>query len=161
MDYEIIQASEEDRSELLALYQAQKGREYCPWSEDYPSNETIDWDFSRDALFVLKMDGTIKAAISLELDEDVDRLPYWDEKLKPSGELARVAVLPAEQNKGLGRIMLRFGMEELKRRGYKGTHFLVNKHNIKAIRSYAVFGFHVVGECQMYEIGRASCRERV
>lgn len=147
----IVPATEEDREEILALYQAQKGREYCAWSEDYPSNETIDFDLSRDALFVLKRDGRIRAAVSLEEDEDVARLPYWNKELAPEGELARVAVLPEEQNKGLGRIMMQFGMDELKRRGYRGIHMLVNKHNDKAIRCYAVFGFGVVGECHMFD----------
>ena len=151
MEYEIVKASEADRKEILALYKLQVGREYCPWNEGYPSDETIDWDLSRDALFVMKIDGVIKAAISLDLDEDVDRLECWDEKLSPSGELSRLAVFPEEQSKGLGRIMLRFGMDELKRRGYRGTHFLVNKYNVKALRSYEVFGFNVVGECHMYE----------
>jgi ribosomal protein S18 acetylase RimI-like enzyme len=59
--------------------------------------------------------------------------------------------MPDEQSKGYGRIMLQYAMDELKRRGYKGIHFLVNKHNVKAIRSYAVFGFNVVGECHMFE----------
>ncbi|MBQ3789902.1 MAG: hypothetical protein II800_03095 [Lachnospiraceae bacterium] len=47
--------------------------------------------------------------------------------------------------------MLRYGIEELRRRGCKGIHFLVNRHNVKAIRCYAVFGFRVVGECHMYD----------
>ena len=59
-------ACEEDREEILSLYKAQIGREYCPWSEEYPSNETIDFDLSRDALFVLKEDGKIKASISID-----------------------------------------------------------------------------------------------
>ena len=151
MDYEILHATEDDRSELMALYKAQVGREYCSWSEEYPSNETIDFDLSRDALFVLKMNGRIKAAVSLEEDEDVDKLDCWDESLAPEGELARIAVLPEEQNRGLGRIMIRYGMDELKRRGYRGIHMLVNKYNLKAIRCYAVFGFRTVGECRMYE----------
>ncbi len=151
MEYEIVMATEEDRNEILSLYKAQIGRDFCPWSEDYPSNESMDWDFSRDALFVLKMNGSIKAAISIEEDEDVDLLSCWDEKLAPEGELARLAVQPDEQNKGFGRIMLKFGMEELKRRGFNGIHILVNKHNTKAIRCYAVFGFRIVGECHMYE----------
>lgn len=151
MEYEIVMATEEDRSEILSLYKTQIGREFCPWNEDYPSNGEIDWDFSRDALFVLKMDGAIKAAISLEKDDDVDALPYWNKELEPAGELARLAVLPEEQSKGYGRIMMQFGMEELKRRGFKGIHFLVNKHNTKAIRCYEVFGFSNVGECFMYD----------
>ena len=150
-DYEIVLATEGDRAEILSLYDMQKGREFCPWSEEYPSNETIDFDLSRDALYVLKTDGKIMAAISLEEDEEVDRISYWDDNLSPEGELARLAVLPSEQNRGYGRIMLRHGMEELKRRGYKGIHFLVNKYNTKAIRCYEVFGFRVVGEIFMYE----------
>ena len=55
MEYEIVMAKEEDREEILALYRAQLGRDYCPWSEEYPSNESIDWDFSRDALYVMKV----------------------------------------------------------------------------------------------------------
>lgn len=151
MDYEIVLAKEEDRAEIMALYKAQIGREFCPWTDEYPSDVTIDFDLSRDALFVLKMDGKIKAAVSLEEDEDVDNLTCWDATKAPEGELARIAVDPEEQSKGLGRIMLQFGMDELKRRGFKGIHMLVNKHNKKAIRCYSVFGFDVVGECSMYD----------
>ena len=151
MEYKIVPATENDKAEILSLYKAQIGRENCPWTDDYPSSESIDFDLKRDALFVLKTDGKIKAAISLEEDEDVDNLSCWDKTLAPEGEVARVAVLPEAQNKGLGRIMMQYAMNELKRRGYKGIHILVNKHNIKAIRCYEVFGFNTVGECHMYE----------
>lgn len=151
MEYNIVLATEEDREEIMALYKAQLGRELCPWDEYYPSNETIDADFARDGLFVLKEDGKIKAAISIDEDEEVNRLPCWDEALLPEGELARLAVLPEEQNKGIARIMLKHGMKELKRRGCNGIHILVGKYNTKAIRSYAVFGFNEVGECHLYE----------
>lgn len=151
MEYEVVMATEEDRDKILSLYRAQIGREYCPWDEEYPSNEAIDWDLSRDALFVMKVNGKIKAAVSIEEDEEVNRLSCWDKNLEPVGELARVAVLPEEQSKGLGRIMLQFGMDELKRRGFKGIHILVSKNNTKALRCYAVFGFRMVGECHMYE----------
>lgn len=151
MEYEIVLATEEDKEELMSLYKVQIGKDCCPWNEEYPSEESVDWDLSRDALYVLKMNGSIKAAVSIEEDEEVDFLTCWDEALAPEGELARVAVLPEEQNKGFGRIMLQFGMEELKRRGFRGIHILVNKYNTKAIRCYSVFGFRVVGECHMYE----------
>ena len=151
MEYQIVMATEADRTGVLSLYRAQLGREFCPWDEEYPSNETVDWDLSRDALFVLKENGRVKAALSIEVDEAVDLLPCWDRSLAPAGELARLAVLPQEQNKGLGRIMLQFGMEELQRRGFRGIRFLVNKYNVKAIRCYASFGFRVAGECRMYE----------
>ena len=147
----INMATKEDKEEILALYKAQLGREFCPWDENYPNEETIDFDLSRDSLYVLKDHKRIIAAISIEEDEDVDKLDCWNEDLKPGGELARLAVLPEEQNHGNGRKMLWFGMEELKRRGFKSIHFLVDKHNEKAIRAYSVFGFNTVGECHMYE----------
>jgi len=151
MEYEIVMATEADKDEILTLYKAQIGREFCPWNEDYPSYETINFDLSRDALFVLKRNGSIKAAVSVEEDEAVNLLSCWDKNIAPLGELARLAVLPDEQNKGFGRIMLKFGMDELKRRGFKGIHILVNKNNTKAIRCYAIFGFRLAGECYMYE----------
>ena len=150
MTHDILKATESDRSSILALYRAQIGREFCAWDEGYPSDEEISFVLARDALFILKTDGRIRAAISLEEDKDVDSLPCWSAELEPSGSIARVAVAPDEQNKGYGRIMLQYAMDELKRRGYRGIHFLVNKHNVKAIRSYAVFGFEVVGECRLF-----------
>ena len=58
-EYNIVTATEQDREEILALYKAQIGREFCPWDEHYPSNETIDADFARDGLLVLKEDGIL------------------------------------------------------------------------------------------------------
>ena len=144
-------ATEKDRSQILELYKAQKGREYCAWDEDYPSDETISFDLSRDALFVMKENGKIIAAISIEEDEDVDKLDCWNRNLFPGGELARVAVDPSMQSRGIGRQMMEHGLKALKDRGYKSTHFLVNKYNVKAIKCYAAFGFNVVGECFMYD----------
>ena len=117
--YEIVMATEADREELLSLYRVQHGRKFCPWEDDYPSNETIDFDLSRDALFVMKVSGRIVAAISLDEDEAVNALSCWDESLSPEGELSRIAVLPEEQSKGIGRIMMQYGMDELRRRGFR------------------------------------------
>ena len=151
MKNNIIPATESDRDQIMALYKEQRGREFCPWDEDYPSDETISFDLSRDALFIMKEDDRIIAAISLEEDEAVDRLSCWNRDLFPGGELARIAVTPSMQNRGIARLMMQHGMDELKKRGYKSVHFLVNRYNEKAIRSYAFFRFDVVGECHMYD----------
>lgn len=150
MKYEILMATEADREQILSLYKAQLGRECCPWNEEYPSEESIEFDLSRHALFVLKSDGCTKAAVSIEYDEEVECLSCRDKSLSPAGELARLAVLPEEQNRGIGRIMLQFGMDELRRQGFRGIHFLVNRQNAKAITCYSVFDFHIAGECSMY-----------
>ena len=151
MEYRIVSATEDDRLEIMSLYKAQLGRPFCPWDEDYPSTETIEWDLARNALFVLKRNGSILAAVSIEEDKEHELLFCRDNTPAPVGELARLAVLPDEQNRGLGRIMMRFGMDELKRQGFRSVRFLVNKNNAKAIRSYAVFGFRIAGECHMYD----------
>ena len=151
MDNEIVLAKAEDREELLSLYHAQIGREGCPWTEEYPSNETIDYDLSRDALYVVKSDGIICGAISIEVDEDVNALTCWNKALEPEAEFARIAVLPNSQKKGIGRIMLEFLAKELKRQGFNGIHIVVNKHNFKALKLYDSFGFKNVGECFMYD----------
>ena len=150
-DYEIVLAKEEDRAEVLKLYKSQIGREFCPWTDEYPSNETIDFDLNRGALYIMRNDKEIIAAISVEEDEDVDNLECWNKNLFPGGELARLAVLPTWQNKGIAKIMLLYGMKALKERGFKSIHFLVNKKNTKALKSYSAFDFHLAGECFMYD----------
>ncbi len=148
----IIMATEQDRTEILELYRMQVGREFCPWTMDYPSNDTITFDLKRDALFIIRdEEGRLIGAISLEDDPDVDALPYWSPSLRPGGELARLAVHPDSQNLGLAKKLLQFGMDKLKERGCRSVHFLVNRLNEKAIRSYAAFHFNVVGECFMFE----------
>lgn len=149
--YEIRLAEEADRKEILALYNMQKGREYCPWPENYPSNETIAFDMKRDALFIMKESDRIVAAISIDEDEAVERLDCWTAELAPGGELSRLAVHPDMQGRGIARKMIVSAMEELRKRGFKSLHFLVNKYNVKALRSYAHLGFSNMGECSMYE----------
>lgn len=151
MDYEIVMATERDRSDILSLYRAQIGREGCPWNEHYPSDETIDYDFSREALFIVKRDDKTIACASIEYDEEVNKLPCWNKELEPESEFARICVDPCIQNRGVGRILLEFIAQEIKRRGYNGIHIIVNKKNTKALKLYDSFGFANVGECFMYD----------
>ena len=149
--FQLESASPRDREALLCLYALQKGRDYCFWTEDYPAPENVDDDLAHDALFVMKdQSGTILAAVSIERDEQVDRLPCWNARLAPAGEIARLAVHPAYQNQGLGRRMVAAVMQVLKDRGYHSIHLLVNSKNIPAIRTYGFFRFVQAGECDLY-----------
>ena len=150
MNREITIATAYDTDELLTLYKSQHGREYCPWEEDYPSRDTIEFDLSRDALFVMKEDGKIIAAISIDLDPDVDALACWTPDLQPGGETSRLAVAIDYQNQGIARQMLLYAMGVLRERGYKSIHFLVNRLNVKALKSYDKLEFNNVGETFMY-----------
>ena len=147
----IEMASAADQDEVMALYRLQKGREFCPWTEEYPAVENFEDDVAHDALFVLRTPaGRIVGAISIERDPDVDALPCWTPALQPAGEIARLAVHPDFQGRGLARRLVAFIMEELARRGCKSIHLIVNCRNVKALRSYAAFRFETVGECDMY-----------
>ena len=147
----IDHAAEADKAEILALYKIQLGREFCPWSEHYPTENEIDFDLSRDSLIVMREDGKIIASISIDDDEAVKSLPYWSDALKPGGEVSRLAVLPDYQNQGIAREMIRATMEILKECGFKSIHFLVNRLNTKAMKSYAKLGFDKVGELEIFE----------
>lgn len=146
----IEMAQKGDKEEVLRLYKMQLGREFCPWNEYYPGMDTIEFDLSRDALFVMREDGRILAAFSIDLDEQVEALEFWNKELAPGGEISRLAVHPDFQNQGIARQMLQKAMKVLKERGYKSIHFLVNRTNQKALRSYAALGFNTVGEVFMY-----------
>ncbi|MBR4502548.1 MAG: GNAT family N-acetyltransferase [Clostridia bacterium] len=151
MAYQIMMATPQDADSILRLYREQVGREHCFWDEDYPGTDTIEADLGRQGLFVMKNSfGAVVAAISIEEDADVDRLDCWTPSLRPGGEFARLAVSPAFQNRGLAQRMVLHVLDVLKSRGFKSVHILVNRENVRAIRSYAHIGFRTAGECFMY-----------
>lgn len=146
----ICLASPNDKSEILALY---KTMLYGPadWDENYPNEETIDFDMSRDALFVMKNDsGEIIAAISIDKDDEVDALPCWDKNLEPSGEFSRLCVRKDMQKHGIARQMIEFIFDKLRKEGKKGVHILVRTGHEAALALYGKVGFKKVGECNMF-----------
>ena len=152
MAYRIMAATPQDTDSVLRLYREQIGREHCFWDEDYPGPDTVEADLARQGLFVMKNEaGEVIAAISQEEDEDVDRLDCWTPALQPGGEFARLAVTPALQNRGLAQQMVAHILGVLRQRGFRSVHILVNRENIRAIRSYAHTGFRVAGKCFMYQ----------
>lgn len=145
-------AQKADLENILSLYRSVIGVEGCTWSLDYPNHDTLSDDFSRNSLFCLKDEhNTIIGVISIDDDKAVESLNCWSKELVPSAELSRLGVLPEFQNQGIARELLVNGMSELKKRGMKSVHFLVCKHNYKAIRSYKKLDFNVVGECRLFD----------
>lgn len=146
----IVLAKNEDKNEILALY---KTMLYGPadWDEHYPSMETIDFDISRDALFVMKNDdGEIVAAITIDDDPEVEKLTCWNTELAPGAELSRLAVREDVRNQSIARRMMQHTFDILKNKGYKSVHILVRTGHIVAVRSYTKLGFVKVGECELF-----------
>ena len=149
---EIIRAATAaDKDEILKLY---KTMLFGPadWDDDYPSMETIEYDLERDALFVMvDEDGSIIAAISIDLDEDVEILPCWDKNLEPGAELSRLAVREDKRNRGIARRMMQHVFDVLRDEGKKSVHILVREQNVAAFVSYEKLGYRRVGYCHLHE----------
>lgn len=144
-------ATREDKEDILKLY---KTMLYGPadWNEYYPNEDTIEFDISRDALFVMKDEvGNLIAAISIDEDKDVDNLPCWDAELSPAGELSRLCVRQDMQYRGIGKEMMRYGFHVLKNQGKKGVHILVKTGHEVALSAYSSLGFKQVGECVLFD----------
>ncbi len=147
----IYTAKHEDKEEILALYRTFL---YGPadWNEYYPNEDTIEFDLSRNALFVMKNDkGQIIAAISIDKDEDVDKLPCWDKSLTPSAEFSRLCVRKDMQNQGIAREMIDYVFDIFRKEGKKGVHILVKTGHKAALSLYSAIGFKAVGKCNLFE----------
>ena len=151
MTLNITLAREADFEKLMQLYRAAIGEEGCTWDEDYPNEEDIRGDIGRKALFCARNDdGEIIAAFAIDDDAQVEQLDCWNPEIAPAGEIARLVVRRDCQNQGIARHLLVFAMEELRRRGYGGIHFLVSPKNERALRAYSRLDFNKVGETALY-----------
>ena len=126
-------AKQDDKEEILALYQSLIGTPYCAWGNGYPGEQEFDYDMKRNALFCMENeDGEIIGTITVDEDPQVE-------------------VRTDMQNQGIARQLLQHGMEELKKQGKRSVHFLVCKTNKKALRSYEKLHFDVVGESDLFD----------
>lgn len=124
----------EEADTVLKLYRSLLGTPYCVWTEDYPTEKEVEFDFSRDALFCMRDDdGNIIGVISIDDDPNVECLTCWSKTMVPSAEVSRVGVYQEFQNQG-----------------YQAVHLLVAKDNVKALRSYDKLNFESVGECELW-----------
>lgn len=145
-------AKQDDKEEILALYQSLIGTPYCAWGNGYPGEPEFDYDMKRNALFCMENeDGEIIGTITVDEDPQVEALTCWSKTLQPSAELSRLGVRTDMQNQGIARQLLQHGMEELKKQGKRSVHFLVCKTNKKALRSYEKLHFDVVGESDLFD----------
>ena len=153
MSFRFEHVKESEADEVLALYRSLVGTPFCAWTADYPARSDVDFDLSRNALFCLRDEenGEMAGVISIDEDPKVENLTCWTPNRQPGRELSRLGVKEAYQNQGIARKLMAGAIEELRRQGYKSVHILVAKENKKALASYRVFEYEVVGECFMHE----------
>lgn len=69
-------AKQDDKEEILALYQSLIGTPYCAWGNGYPGEQEFDYDMKRNALFCMENeDGEIIGTITVDEDPQVEALP--------------------------------------------------------------------------------------
>lgn len=148
---QIVHATPEDAGAVLKLYRSLLGGAAL-WTEQYPDENTIEFDLKRDALFLIKNDrNEVIASLSIDEDENVIGLDCWSPQLEPSGELARLAVSKDYQGQGLAKKLILYAFDVLRSRGYRGCRLLVVHTHEVAKKAYSSMGFRTVGTCHLYE----------
>ncbi|HVA59467.1 MAG TPA: GNAT family N-acetyltransferase [Mycobacteriales bacterium] len=78
-----------------------------------------------------------------------------DRRLAPQGEVYACYVLPTHRRAGIGRQMLRHGLESLAEQGHPDVTLWVLEANLPARRFYEGFGFRPDGARQMLDLDTA------
>lgn len=146
------EAGQEDKEQIMKLYRNAIGTEGCTWSEEYPNEEIMLADLEKHNLFC--MENSLKeivGAISIDEDEEVDKLECWNKNAGKMAELARLVVREDYQNNGVAKELIKNVIRVLKDRKYKSVHYLVSKYNDKALASYKKLDFKCVGESDILE----------
>ncbi len=148
--YLFTAAGADDTDHVLALYRSVSGGDFCTWNEFYPGFREITADYASGNLFVLRDDGRIIGAISIVPENELDELDFWRRKEGKIAEIARVAIAPGYQGKGLALHMVYEIEKILMSRDYCAVHLLAALTNIPACRTYQKAGYQRLGECDMY-----------
>ena len=139
-----------DADNILTLYRSVMGSDFCTWNEFYPGMEEIRADYESGNLYVLRDCSKIIGAISIVPENELDELEFWKIKDGSAAEIARVAVVPEYQGRGLALRMVLDTEKILKARGCRAVHLLAARVNIPACHTYQKAGYHLAGECNMY-----------
>ncbi len=139
----IRRATEEDISLLSSIIRASfmdvakrfsLTRQNCP---KHPSNCEDDWiesELSKGvSYFILEVDGVASGSVGILRNEP--DLSY----------LMRLGVLPEYRNRGFGKKIVDFALEELKEEGTKRAEIGVISDQTELVEWYEGLGFHVMG----------------
>lgn len=142
-------ANAQDREEIFALYALCKQCDGCTWDEYYPGEGNFREDVAHGALYVLRSRGKILAAMSGGFPCEMQDFAMWDTCCKPC-EVARVAVHPACQGRGLGGKMMKLTMAALRGQGHDAVRLTVSPGNAAARHLYEKSGFAYRGFARRY-----------
>ncbi|MGN1296050.1 MAG: GNAT family N-acetyltransferase [Bacilli bacterium] len=102
---EFVIAHDEDKDEILQMYNEVKRTPFCVWNDNYPTIFDINNDIERKDLFVLKDKDEIIGAVSIVSPLELDKFNCWEKKENVL-EIARLIVKKEYQGKGNSKIIL-------------------------------------------------------
>lgn len=146
---QFMRVTADDHDEIFALYALCKQCEGCTWDEYYPGEGNFREDIAHRALYVLKSRGKIVAAMSGGFPCEMQEFAMWDVCRKPA-EIARVAVHPDYQGKGLGGKIMRLTLAALCGKGHDSVRLTVSPGNAAARHLYEKSGFAYRGFARRY-----------
>ena len=82
--------------------------------------------------------------------EKDDGHKHLDHGHEPIGELYVLGVHPSQQGKGLGKSLMLWGLNHLRRNGLDSAMLYVDSNNQKAIKLYEEVGFNFWGLDRLY-----------
>ena len=101
--------------------------------------------------------GTIVGCISLVPENELDELPFWG--CSRAREIARVAVAPGLQGKGIAYQMVSVLTAQASQAGVPAIHLLVSVENAPAQRLYRKCGFTFLNRCSMFDLDFFACEK--
>ena len=152
-------AEQQDLGAVYQLYRSLVGSPMCTWDENYPGWIQINEDFQHGGLYVMEDAGIIVGAISLVPENELDGLPFWS--CRQAKEIARVAVAPGQQGKGIAYQMICALLAQLKEAHVPAVHLLVSVENAPAQKLYRKCGFTFLNRCNMFDLDFFACEKRL
>ena len=150
-------AEQQNLKAVYNLYASLVGSPFCVWDDQYPGWVDINEDFENGTLYVMAQGNAILGAISIVVHNELDQLPFWT--VANAREIARVAVSPQHQGKGIAKKMVEEITGILRCQGVKAIHLLVAEENPPAQRVYCKCGFQFLGTCFMFGHDYIGCEK--
>ncbi len=125
-----------------AIYVPRMGKEPGPMLDDYGAR------VAEGSAYVFERDDTLCGALVL--------LDYPDHLL-----LDNVAIDPACQGQGLGRILIDFAEDEARRRGYGEIRLYTHRTMTENVTMYAALGYEETGRGEQAGYDRVFMRKRL
>lgn len=142
-----------DLDEITRLYDTtcdylECSTNYPGWKKDvYPTLEDAKKGIEEDSLFVVRCNGKISGSIILshEPEKGYEKTSWLTKNQYENIFVIRTLVVhPEYRNRGIGRILMDFALEEAKLRGMHSIRLDVYRENEPAIRLYEACGFQHV-----------------